>query len=130
MYDQHQEHYSGTSAMDITKLCPGIKKQRISIKANAGDILVFNSLLPHGPSDNLSSQVQMKCYPNLAPLNYLANSQAEVLATYTNGAHLTNYSHFFTGNCYKENVIHARSSCPHHVYPLCPIGQALVGAID
>ena len=91
MYDQHQEHYSGTSAMDITKLCPGIKKQRISIKANAGDVLVFNSLLPHGPSDNLSSQVQMKCYPNLAPLNYLANPQAEVLATYTNGAHPKNY---------------------------------------
>lgn len=116
--------------MDIVKICPQLEKERISINAKAGDVLIFNSLITHGPSDNHSSMPQLRCYPNIAPMDYLVNQPEEVLSTYLNGTHPTRYGHFFTGNFYKENVIHARSSRRHYSYPLNSIGRALVGAIS
>jgi len=89
-----------------------------------------STLIPHGPSDNNSSVPQLRCYPNLAPVGHLVNPPEEVLSTYLNGTHPARYGHFFTGNCYKESIIHARSSRRHYVYPLCPIGRALIGAIS
>ena len=114
--------------MDITKLCPEILKQRISVCAKAGDVLFFNSLVTHGPSDNMSSNPQLRCYPNLAPVNTLANPPAEVLDTWLNGTHPNKYAHFFTGNQYKQNVLQSCSPRRHFCYPLGPIGKAIVGA--
>lgn len=114
--------------MDITKLYPSILQQRVSVSAKAGDILFFNSLITHGPSDNLSPTPQLRCYPNLAPVNYLANPKEEVLDTWLNGTHPKRYGHFFTGNYYKRDVIHAHSARRHYIYQLCPIGKAIVGA--
>ena len=116
--------------MDITQLYPGILKQCISVNAKAGDVLFFNSLVTHGPSDNLSPTPQLQCYPNLVPVDYLANSKEEVLDTWLNGTHPKRYGHFFTGNFYKKSVIHARSAWCHYSYPLGSIGRAIVGGIS
>lgn len=114
--------------MDITKLHPNILEQKISFPAKAGDVLFFNSLITHGTSNNSSSSPQLRCYPNLAPLNLLPNPPEEVLDTYLNGTHPKKYAHFFTGNNYKETIAHAQSTRRHFHFPLGQIGKAIVGA--
>ena len=114
--------------MNICELWPELLKDKITLDVKAGDVLIFNSFITHGPSDNNSDSPQLCCFSNLAPYGYLTNPPTEVLAIYLNGTHPKNYAHFFTGNSYSQSVIHARSPRPHQMYPLDLIGRALVGA--
>lgn len=113
--------------MDITALCPDLLNERIAVEAKAGTALIFHPRILHGASDNQSSVPHLRCYPQLHVLDALHNTREEVLRTYLTGAHPKKYSHFFTGNKYKQKVIFARSARKHYQYPVNHIGAALIG---